>query len=421
MNKNGISDCIEGKLEGGTLELVRDASKYYYNSVGILGAVIRDKNDAVVTLDSVSYVDFELQKLEIPDDPLLEFTVGNTKTIYDANDSRFSSLANYKEAQKYISFQATRSRVAAGKSRTYFSAKRSDVNASFIASLEAQDHTGDTGIYLESDVLDVQVRGDRLFLNSYIMDGASIGDVSPVASTLEVSDAENVFLIDTNQQYVEDVAETIYEQNTNEEKAILALTNYSKNGNILSVEYPLSVEIRKGEEILYQETNISSTDLSTFKPLSAIQTSGTLDILVTDSSGYSAKKTIDFTPSIPSQLDIQLGTSVSQTGGNLTTHLVSFLDRFGNVTSGDIYTLDMSISGGGVEFYDTRDDVFSTKTVEGYKIFRLNSTSREANSTINFSLKDASGETTLISESATIRSVEDIDIRITSLSEDIYV
>jgi len=170
VNKNGINDCIEGKLDGGAIELYSDSSKYHYSKVGILAAVLKDKNDRVVTLDNISYVDFELSKLEIPLDGDSEFTAGNTQTIFDIDDPSYNSPADFNEANKYISFNNTRSRVSRGKAVTYFSTKRSDVNAYFEASLTTKDNHGDVEISLESETLDVQVRGDRLFLNSYLIE-----------------------------------------------------------------------------------------------------------------------------------------------------------------------------------------------------------------------------------------------------------
>jgi len=32
VNKNGISDCLEGKLENGSLSLTSDSQRYYYNT-----------------------------------------------------------------------------------------------------------------------------------------------------------------------------------------------------------------------------------------------------------------------------------------------------------------------------------------------------------------------------------------------------
>lgn len=74
--------------------------------------MLRDKKGAVVTLDSISYVDFSLSKLEVPDNNLEEFTASNTKIIYDVNNPAYNSKENYEEAQKYISFKNTRSRVS---------------------------------------------------------------------------------------------------------------------------------------------------------------------------------------------------------------------------------------------------------------------------------------------------------------------
>lgn len=171
-----------------------------------------------------------------------------------------------------------------------------------------------------------------------------MGDVSPAANSLKVSDAENIFLIDTNQKKVEDVSAQIHDANANPEKILLALTNYSKNGNILSLAYPLTFQIKKQGEVIFEQSNIGVSDLANFKPLSAVQTSGRLDFIITDASGYIANKTLDFIPEVAQTINVELGTTISQTGGNLTTHIVTFLDKFGNIAAGDIYNVDMKIT-----------------------------------------------------------------------------
>jgi hypothetical protein len=85
---------------------------------------------------------------------------------------------------------------------------------------------------------------------------------------------------------------------------------------------------------------------------------------VIDASGYQASKTIEYSPAIPSQLDVELGTTISETGGNLTTHILTIFDRFENVVSGEVYNLDLEIDGDGLVFQETGDTDISTNTIE---------------------------------------------------------
>jgi len=68
VNKNGINDCIESKLENGNIDLSSDAGVYYYNKSGTLLAKIKDQNGNVVRLDNTTNVHFEISKIEAGSD-----------------------------------------------------------------------------------------------------------------------------------------------------------------------------------------------------------------------------------------------------------------------------------------------------------------------------------------------------------------
>lgn len=407
VNKNGINDCIEWKLTGWSLKLESDSSKYYYNSVVTLGVSVQDSDDNLVTFDNISYVDFRLKRLEIPRDTDREFSGDNIEVIYDREDISKNTAKDYEAAQKYISFRESRSRVSGGKALTYFSTKNSDFNAEFISDLRYNNSDDVESIFLESNTLPVQVRGDRLFLNAYSLDAED--DISPGISGREVSDLETLFLIDTNISRVEDLEQEILNINESPEKWILAITNYSKWGNVLSLEYPLTLRLSRDEEILYEQSDIVISDLDPYLALPPIEKSGKIDISVIDASGYLASKTIDYSPAIPSSLDVELGTTISETGGNLTTHILTIFDRFENVVSGEVYNLDLKIDGDGLVFQETGDADISTSTIEWYKIFRTLSTDIADQNTLNFQLWDATGNL-LVETSSSITTLSDITI-----------
>lgn len=73
-----------------------------------------------------------------------------------------------------------------------------------------------------------------------------------------------------------------------------------------------------------------------------------------------------------------------------------------------------------MEFFDTKSDTFQTKTIEGYKIFRLTSTDREANNTLSFTLKNSEG-TVLATTAKTLRTLEKVQMEITPKSPTLKV
>lgn len=160
-----------------------------------------------------------------------------------------------------------------------------------------------------------------------------------------MSEIPKIFLIDTNQKYVEDVSSAVFSENTTPEKTILALTNYSKNGNILPLAYPLTFLVRRDGQDVFEDSGITRADLANYKSFPAFTESGKYDFIVRDASGFLATKTLYYVPEIVSNLEVTLGTTVAETGGTITTHLLTLKDRFGNVTSGDIYSVRGEISG----------------------------------------------------------------------------
>lgn len=298
-----------------------------------------------MTLDSVSYVDFKLTKVEVPVDSLSEFDRSNTRVIYDVAIPELATQDARKLAAQYVNYTDVRTRVVQGTAVSYFSTKLKDTNLYFSASLTARDPSGNSVINLESPEYQVQVRGDRLFLNSYTIDGPNLEDVYVGSNDIIVSETPKVFLIDTNQKFVEDVSAAIFAENTTPEKTILALTNYSKNGNILPLAYPLTFMVRRDGQDVFEDSGITRTDLATYKSFPAFTESGKYDFIVKDASGFLATKTLYYVPEVVANIDVTLGTTVAETGGTITTHLLTLKDRFGNITSGDIYSVRGEITG----------------------------------------------------------------------------
>jgi len=55
-----------------------------------LRATLEDKDGTVVRLDSASYVDFALTKVEVPKDPLKQFDANNTQVLFDSSNPKLS-------------------------------------------------------------------------------------------------------------------------------------------------------------------------------------------------------------------------------------------------------------------------------------------------------------------------------------------
>lgn len=134
------------------------------------------------------------------------------------------------------------------------------------------------------------------------------------AGDIIVSETPKVFIIDTNQKYVEDVSASIFAENDAPEKILLALTNYSKNGNILPLAYPLTFMVRRDGQDIFEESNVTRSALVNYKSFPAFTESGKYDFIVKDASGFLTTKTLYYVPEVVSDMELTLGTTVAETG-----------------------------------------------------------------------------------------------------------
>jgi len=174
---------------------------------------------------------------------------------------------------QYVGYTDVQTRVVQGTAVSYFSTKQKDANLYFKARVTTRDTQGSPVIHLESPDYQVLVRGDRLFLNSYSIEGPNAVDSYVGADDITVSTKEKLYLTDTNKKRVEDVSSAVWKTNDAPEKVILALTNYSKNGNVLGLAYPLSLTVKSDGKTVYEDKNITEQALSNYYTLPAFTTS----------------------------------------------------------------------------------------------------------------------------------------------------
>ena len=73
------------------------------------------------------------------------------------------------------------------------------------------------------------------------------------SNSVTVSDTTNIYLIDTNQQDINTIADIISADSNAKEKTILALSNVSKAGNTLPIYYPLDIQISQDDESVFEQ------------------------------------------------------------------------------------------------------------------------------------------------------------------------
>ncbi len=80
-------------------------------------------------------------------------------------------------------------------------------------------------IDLQSPVKKVEIRGDQLFLNSFVVESDGVYSID---DTLRVHEGENMYLFDGTNTSAEVAALLLSEASQAPEKALLQLQNFSK-------------------------------------------------------------------------------------------------------------------------------------------------------------------------------------------------
>ena len=419
VNKNGVSDCIEWKLTDWELSLSSDSQGYSYNSNGSLTVDLLDSSGKRVSLDNASYVKFELVKVDIPLDSNTEFSSTNTQTIFDSSIPTLATDQAREEAAEYINFKDSEIRVRSWSAKANFSSKWRDANISFRTTLSTNDHTGNQIISLESFIREVQIRWDMFFASTHRWSTAD-AELQIAENSVVASANPNIYLIDANQQDINDISSQIANDSGSKEKLIFSLSNISKSGNTLPLYYPIDIKIIQDDELIFEQTDVIAWDISSFTSLSSIQKSGTYDFIVTNARWMSSNKTFEVLPDIATALDVNLSTTVSEVGWSPTTHVFSILDQYSNPATGSLYNVKGSIFGKWIEFTPNNSQKIDLNTFEWYSAFRLKSTNTPGVNKITFDLYDGD-DRKITSTTETIQILEGIQLDVVSEQENISV
>lgn len=234
-----------------------------------------------MTFDSMSMVENILTKVEVPNNPDDVFSGGNVKVIYDISKPTLSGTQALLEAQKYVSFTSFSQRAMQGETKSYFYGKGLDANIYFQAQLQAFDTQNVAVIDLKSTQEKVEIRGDQLFMNHYIVstDGSYTLD-----NTLTVAAENNLFLVDGTELSPEIAADITSELSAAPEKLLMTVHNYSKNGNKLPLNYPLALELQRDGELVFQQTGLTIAQIEGPYAFFSARESGKYELKITDVS-----------------------------------------------------------------------------------------------------------------------------------------
>ncbi len=403
-NKNGVLDCYEQKLQGGSLKLSSRQSKYSYNTTGILQADIYQKNGEKAFFDNQTSTRYLLQRLEISQDITQELTGTNTKIIFDRDQRDLSGDQALAQAQEYISYSTAAQRNMRWESQNYISTPAIDANIYFIAELDIKDSTAQTLLNLKSNELKIEVRGDRITTTSRTFTDEEGADFWNSAL---VSESPNIYVIHSSDTEFEKWGSELSQLSNSSEKLLVDVQNISPTWAKNWLNYPLSISLYKGDEKIFEEVSISQTDVSQPKEIFTAQESWIYELIIEDADGFVASQNIDIRAEKARVIQPSLSTSIMEVGGNVSQHFLTLEDGFGNIANSDVYKLEISLQWGGLVFEENDTAEIEYHIIEWYKLMGLKSTDTSWQNTIQFRAYDLSGK--LIDEKTRyIRTVEHI-------------
>ena len=318
-DKNWINDCLENKLKGGSINNYSDSNKYYYNKPGKLKAELLDSEGNILSFDNHTKVKFELLKIEWTKNIDKIFNNSNKELLYSAWD-------DISIAKKYINFIEIPVWVKSGIAEMQFTTKALDVNYYFQSSLEVINSSWEKEISILWDEIKIEVRWDRLFSTSYNLNDnidtgiieAKIWNWAVIANTVS-----QIFMIDKNQQSINDIKNQIYSKNDSINKLVISLENLSKSWNQLDISYPLTIKLYDENNQLIEDSTINKNQLNNFYEFFGLTKSGHITLEIIDADWYKTKKEIDVLPSVPSKLDLSMWATVLESDWAVTSNVVT--------------------------------------------------------------------------------------------------
>ena len=390
LNTNWINDCLEEKLwDNSSLDFYSDSEKYFYDKRADLIAVIKDKEWNIVRLADWIKVNFELIKIEAINNEDLEFSNTNKRIVFDVNNP---SLNDEWIIWDYVNFNDLSIRTVWWIAKYWIWLRATDSNIFLKANFRLEDSSDEELVFVESELIEIKIRGDRLFNSSYIIDNSKDEtEIFSWVNSLKVSDKVNVFLSDWVNNTINNLSWLISESSNSKEKLVLLLDNISSLWVSKDISYPLNVVLLNWDEVV-TETSIEENELSSFVWLFSIKKSWSYSIEITDNEWFKSVKRIELLSDTPNSIDINLWTSIMEVGWSVSTNFAVLRDEYNNVISWEFYNINFELDWDSVEFLDRENNNFSSTIFEWYKIFRLKSTNIEWNSRINITITNIDDE-----------------------------
>lgn len=411
VNENGVNDCLEHNLWDGSIELSSDSNKYYYNSSAKLYANLKSSLWKDLTYISSTNVDFDIVKIEARNNEDEDFSETNKKIVFDIDDSSKNDLSII---DSYVRFTPQTILASLWKAQYWISFKNKDVNVFLRANVSIDDVNDSQVVWLDSNILKIEVRWDRLFSSTYNFSNTDTWlKVSSWNETVLASDETNVYLFDWVNNKIDENEILINNSSLSDDKLVVNIENISNAGSLIDVEYPLNIKLINDGDLL-EELTVENWDYD-YKELFSLSKTWKYTLQITDGFWYLTEENIVVTPWNPESLNLNLWTNILQTGWVISTNFVTIFDKYDNPVSWDFYELQFDLDWDELIFVDNEEDKLSISTYEWYSIFRLQSTQDAWDIDLNIDLYDLDWDL-LISTNKEISVLDEINISLESQS-----
>jgi len=386
IDRNWISDCLQDKLKTAKLLLTTKQNKYFYNTSNIIDIELRDKNNNPIIIDNSSYVSISIDKIV---DKI------NWETIFDSSKDDIRQKSEI--ISNYISFTQTNLRLVSWKTKAYFSSKSKDVDIYFKASIFQEDSSKKSIVSLDSNILQVPIRGEHLFISS-----SSLNDNTKTLENTStfVSDKPNIYIYDDSKKKVSDA-----EKISLDPKLVFAISNISKTWDKKKLELPFDIKIKNESWDVIK--NVSVDKLDTFTSIDSISKSWNYTLNITDNYGFNASSKFEIIADVPAKIDLRLWSSILDINQTISTNIASIYDKFNNPVVWQNYDLKLKILWDSVLFEQNKEKQLNLSMFSSFAPFRLIS-SNVWNSRIEADLYDIDKK--ILTKSINIRVIEDLKL-----------
>lgn len=375
-DKNWINDCIENSLKNWRLTLSSSSNKYPYNSYIDLNAKFETTDWKDLLLANNVAINFELEKVEKIN------SSWNSELVYDKNNNNFNNKNLYKNLLQFNNVSISSLNWGASYQASVSS---SDLNLYFRVNTQVKDNNWDIKIDLKSDLLEIFVREETLYLQTQKLTGE---DNTLWVTNVKASEKVNIFLLDWYINSLDSVSNAIKSSSNSQEKLVVSFDIQWKNNKVRSLTYPVKVSLLKNW--LERESLIISDKINSYIPLYSLKESWEYTLQVIDSEGLTNHISINVLPWEAERLEVNLGSNIISKWG-ITTNFVTILDEYDNVVTWDFLDLNFQLNWEWLYFQDNFATNLKVTTFEWYNIFRLKTTEKLWNNTLKVSLLDENG------------------------------